>query len=520
MDYLLGVDLGSTSLKAVVYDTAGRVCASAARPTLKHPQDAAHPDWIVWRPEQIWGDTAAAIREALSRLGDPRRVRALAVTGMGMDGLPIDAQGRWLYPMISWHDQRTLPQLQWWREHVGAEKTYAIGGNPLWAINSALRMLWLRDNEPEFYARTTTWLLIEDFVNFMLCGRRATDYSMASCTLLFDQRRLTWSDEMLEASRIDRRILPEALPSGTLLGAVHAAAAEATGLAEGTPVVLGGHDHLCGALPIGGFEPGVAVDVVGTWEIIMTPTRAPALDPRLGQSGMTVQAHVAPGCYALWGASVAGEMLQWYRAQWGRSGETSGAEGEPPADASWDALVERAAAAAPGCGGVMFLPHLSGASCPVVDELSRGALIGLGARTTSAEVLRAMIEALNYQSLDMIEAIERGIGAPIERVVAAGGATRNRLWMQTKADVIGRPVEVPELVEATPLGAAMLAGVGVGIYRDLNDAYRHVRREGGARYEPDAQRAALYRERFVLYRELYPALRSLHQRLAMATSRR
>ena len=200
VDYLMGIDLGSTSLKAVVYDLAGNEVAGARRPTERFHPDPNHPEWTRWQPEQIWGGTAAAIHGAVAEIGDPGQIRAVAVTGMGMDGLPVDQQGKWLYPFISWHDPRTSPQLRWWQEHIGAQRQFAVGGNPLWPINSALRILWMAENEPEIFSRTHKWLLIEDFVNFMLCGRHATDYSMASCTLLFDQRQRAWSDELIERS--------------------------------------------------------------------------------------------------------------------------------------------------------------------------------------------------------------------------------------------------------------------------------------------------------------------------------
>ena len=263
MDYLMGIDLGSTSLKAVIYDLDGNMIATGSRPTqLTHPDD--HPEWAVWQPEHIWGDMAAAIRDAVSALDDPRQLKAVAVTGMGMDGVPIDESGQWLYPLISWHDPRTGPQLEWWNENIGAEKTFATAGNTLWHICTALRLRWMAEHEPEILGRTHKWLLIEDFLNFMLCGRRATDYSMASCTMLFDQHKLDWSDELIEAAEIDRRLLCDAHPSGTVLGEVTADAARQTGLPEGTTVVLGGHDHICGTLPVGAFRAGVVLDVIGT----------------------------------------------------------------------------------------------------------------------------------------------------------------------------------------------------------------------------------------------------------------
>ena len=269
MDYLVGIDLGSTNLKAIVYDATGRVVARASRPTQRFNPDPDRPQWAIWKPEQIWGGVADSLREATGHLDDPSRIRGVAVTGMGMDGVPLDAQGRWLYPLISWHCPRTEPQHKWWLEHVGAERQFAVGGNQIWVFNTVLRILWMMENEPEILARTHKWVLIEDFVNFMLCGALATDYSMASTTLLFDQRRQAWSDELVATSGIRRDLLCDPHPSGTVLGQVHTAAADATGLPAGTPVVLGGHDYLCGALPTGAFRPGVVCDVTGTWEMVV-----------------------------------------------------------------------------------------------------------------------------------------------------------------------------------------------------------------------------------------------------------
>src|SRR5512133_3184214 len=224
MDYLAGIDLGSTSLKCVIYDLAGNVISSGTRPTQRYNPYPAHPEWTVWQPEQIWGDTAAAMKDAVAKLHDPHHIKAVAVTGMGMDGVPIDEKGNWLYPFISWHDPRTEAQLSWWENNIGAEWNFSVGGTSLWSCSTALRLLWMAEHEPRILACTDKWLLIEDFLNFMLCGRRATDYSMASCTLLFDQRSRGWSEEILSEAGIERRLLCDPYPSGTLLGEVTAGA--------------------------------------------------------------------------------------------------------------------------------------------------------------------------------------------------------------------------------------------------------------------------------------------------------
>jgi len=501
--YLAGIDLGSTSLKSVVYDLSGSVVASGSRPTERFHPDPAHPDWTVWDPAQIWAGAAAAVREAVSKLDEPGAIAAVAVTGMGMDGVPMDENGRALYPFISWLCPRTQPQLQWWLARIGAEKTFSIGGNVLWAFSTALRLLWMAEHEPGILARTRKWLLIEDFLNFMLCGREATDYSMASCTLLFDQKARAWSNEMLDLSGIDGRLLCDPAPSGTVLGEVTRAAAEATGLREGTPVVLGGHDYLCGALPVGALAPGVFLDVSGTWEVLQATIPGPVLSPDLQKNGATVECHVARGMYSVMAAAVSSEMLEWYRREYGFEAKARAAA---RGCADWDTLMEEAAASPPGSRGVLFLPHMSGSGSPVVDPRSRGGFVGMSGAATRGDMLRALIEGLDYQLLDMLQEMRRNLDVDVGKLIVVGGAARNEFWMQNKADVTGRVIEVSDVEEASPLGAAMLAGIGVGLYRDERDAFDHVRKPGRT-YEPDPRLAAMYAEWFPVYKSLYPALK-------------
>jgi xylulokinase len=509
MDALMGIDLGSTSLKAFVYDLEGNRIAGGSRPTLKYHPNPDRPEWTVWQPEQIWGGTAEAIRDAVSQLSDPGLIKAVAVTGMGMDGVPIDKDGQWLYPFISWHDPRTAPQHSWWLENVGDEKTFLSGGWPIWTISTALRLLWMAEHEPEILKRTDKWLLIEDFLNFKLTGCQVTDFTMASCTGLFDQRRLNWSDEILGLAGIERRLLVDAACSGTVIGEVTETAAQATGLKVGTPIVLGGHDFLCGALPVGAFKPGVVLDVTGTWEIVLTATDEPNLTAEVFEAGLVSEAHVARGKFAGWGGAVAAEMLEWYRKEYGlgakQAAETSGGD-------DWDYLMAEAAASPPGSRGVMFLPHLSGSGCPVKDGRSMGAFVGLTNMSGKGDMLRAVVEGLDYQFLDIVRSMQSGMGLKPDRLVAVGGAVRNKFWMQNKADVTGLPIDVPNVDEATPLGAAILAGIGVGLYRDEEDAFQHVYKQGHT-FEPDLKLSEQYCEWFEIYRTLYPALKNVNHRL-------
>lgn len=512
--FLLGIDLGSTSIKAILYDELGKLLARAMRPMRRHHPNPQNREWTVWNPVEILEETASAVCEAVSQISDPSEIRGIATTGMGMDGLPMSEEGEPLYPLISWHDTRTQPQYDWWIDNIGAEKTYSIGGNPVWAINSALRMLWVKENEPEIYSRTYKWLLIEDFFNHFLTGRFATDYSMASCTMLFDQRKRAWSNEMCELSGIRPDILPEALPSSSFLGGVSEAAAKRTGLVAGTPVFLGGHDHICGSLPVGAFRPGTVMNITGTWETVGLVGEEPPLSTPLGKSGITVQAHVAPDVYMIWGGNPSGEMIEWYR----RELAASLIEEHRRRPINWEIMVREAASSPPGCNGVLFLPHLSGSSCPEVDPRSRGSFVGLDVGTSHSSLIRSIIEGLDFQLKRVLETMESGLSTGIREIVAVGGAIRNSFWMQNKADVTGLEVHVSEVEEATVLGASILAGVGAGIYRDFEDAFERTS-AGTTVFKPDPKLCEYYAGMYPVFEELYSSLAPLHHRLAEFSAR-
>jgi len=506
MKYLLGIDLGSTSLKAVAFDLNGNVKASSSRPTEEHHPDAGHPERSVWKPENIWGGTASAIRDVVTEIGDSGQIAAIAVTGMGMDGLPIGKDGEWLYPFISWHDNRTFPQHQWWVENLGAEKIYEICGHAALLINTINRLMWMQAHEPDILARTDTWLLIEDFLNFMLCGVKASDYSMAATTQVLDSKQLTWSDELIALSGVDKRLFPPLYPSGTVLGEVHEAAAKQTGLRIGTPVVLGGHDYLMGALAAGGMEPGTLVDITGTWEIVMSTADQPILTDEAYRTGVVWDPHVITGKYCLFIDAVAASMIEWYRNQFGQYEEE---QARQSGRVVWDLLMEEAAASGLGSGGVSFLPHISGCTCPVKDPKSHGAFVGISHNSSRGMFIRAIIEGLNYQSRQMIEAIE-SIGGYHPTIRAIGGTTRNTFWMQNKADVLGRSIEISDLEEATCLGAAMKAGIGVGLYVDEAEASRQVYRPGLI-YKPSPEKAEQYSRLYQeIYQPMYAAMKPIH----------
>ncbi|MCP3920232.1 MAG: hypothetical protein GY711_32295 [bacterium] len=510
MGFLLGVDLGSTNLKVVIYALDGQAVASAsASMVLNHP-DPAHPKWATWDPDLIWDGIGSLCREAIAGCGGTAAdIRAVAVTGMGMDGVPVATDGSVLYPFISWHCPRTQPQCDAWLEKVGAAKQFSLTGNPIWTFNTVFRLQWMQEHEPQVLAKAEKWLLIEDFINFKLCGEYATDYSMASSTLLLDQTTRKWSSELIALAEIDASLLCDPKPSGTVIGAVHSAAAASTGLATGTPVVLGGHDFLCGALATGAFRPGVISDVIGTWEIVVAALPAPVLTSEVREMGLWVDSHVARDAWAVMASTVAADALEWFRREYGfEERQRAAAEG----GVDWEYMIRAAQDVPPRSNGVMFLPHLSGSFVPIIDPGSMGAFVGLRGHVTKADMFRAMIEGLDYQFLQMMEAFESALGVKSETIIAIGGAVKNRLWMQNKADVLGKLVEVPELDEAVPLGAAILGGIGVGVYENEQDAFERTYRAGRV-FEPDAALTERYREGYETFKELYPALKDVHAQI-------
>ena len=509
MDYLLGIDVGSTSMKALVYDLDGNVISQGSRPTESIANNPDHPNWQVYMPDHIWDGISSAIHDAVQGISQQDRIVAAAVTGLGADAVPVDEKGIPVYPFINWICTRTTPQFEWWLKNVGLEKTFEITGWQPFIWSTVLRFMWLQENEPELAKRVHKWLIVEDFVNFKLTGKYSTDYTDASPTLLLDQRTLQWSDEMLKLAGLSKDLFPVPQRSGELIGGVTSEAAKKTGLAPGTPIYQGGHDYLVGALAAGAISPGMFLDVTGTWELVITPTREPKWTSEIRELGLTVEAHSAPGMYCIWGGGTAASMLEWYKDQLGTEAHRRAAAGDGNV---WSNLMKEAAGSPPGANGVFFLPHFNGTACPNLDPRSLGAFLGLNDTTRREDMIRALVEGLNYGAYEMLRALEIGAGQKADKITAIGGGTRNAFWMQNKADISGRPVVTLEIEEATALGAAMLAGVGAGVYKNLSEAAARVHRPGRS-FEPDMKLVPLYAELFEIFREIYPSLRSLNTRI-------
>jgi xylulokinase len=486
---LLGIDVSTTGAKALLIDSSGRVVASATTPlTLSTPR----PLWSEQAPEDWYAGVAKSIREALQKVGRAGGdVAAVGLTGQ-MHGLVLlDEAGNVLRPAILWNDQRTAAQCDEIRARIGRERLIALTGNDALTGFTAPKILWVREEEPEIYARVRHILLPKDYARYRLTGDYAMDKADGSGTLLFDLSARDWSPEVLDTLEIPLEWLPPTYEGPEVTGRISAEAAAATGLLAGTPVMAGGGDQAAGGVGVGAIAPGVVSVVLGTSGVVFAPTSVPLIE---AEGRLHAFCHALPERWHLMGVTLsAAGSLQWHR--------DTLAPG-----VSFDDLLAEAEEAPTGSDGLLFLPYLSGERTPYPDPLARGAFIGLTVRTRRAHMTRAVLEGVAFSLKDCFGLLEAtGLGAVSEARVSGGGA-RGKLWRRILASVLGVALVSLEADEGAALGAALLAGIGAGVWPGATAAVNAGVRLGD-RVEPDAADAERYARLYGEYRALYPALR-------------
>lgn len=494
MDYLLGLDVSTTGSKALLIDGSGGVVASHTTP---HPISHPYPLWSEQDPADWWAGMETAIRAVLETIDDPGAIRAIGLTGQ-MHGLVcLDAQGQVLRPAILWNDQRTQAQCDAITETIGAKRLIQLTGNRALTGFTAPKILWVRDHEPEVYGSIAHILLPKDYIRFKLTGEYATDLAGAAGTLLLDVANRQWSSVVLDALDIPAGWLPDVHEGPQITGVVSDHASRATGLTAGTPVVGGGGDQAAQATGVGAVEPGIVALTVGTSGVVFAPLGSYAYEP---DGRLHAFCHAVPGQWHFMGVMLsAAGSLQWYR--------DTLAPGE-----DFGALTAEAADVAPGCEGLLFLPYLTGERTPHPDPLARGAFVGLTARHTRAHMTRAVLEGVAFGLRDGFELIKNSEAGVINEVRVSGGGAKSPVWRQILADVFDVPLVVAEAVEGAAYGAALLAGVGGGVWPDVVAAARATVRLG-ERVEPGAG-AADYTPVYALYRDLYPMMKPAFDRIS------
>jgi xylulokinase len=485
--HVLGIDVSTTATKAVLIDETGAVRGVGAS---EYGVEVPQPLWSEQEPRLWWDGAVAAIRSVLATTGTPGDdVAAIGLTGQ-MHGLVLlDERNEVLRPAILWNDQRTAAECDAIRAAVGPERLIAITGNDALTGFTAPKLVWVRDHEPDVWRQGAHVLLPKDFVRLRLTGDHAVDKADGAGTILFDLAARDWSPEMLDALRIDRRWLPETFEGPDVTGLVTAAAAEATGLRPGTPVVAGGGDQAANAVGLGAVEPGTPVLSLGTSGVVFAPTARPIIE-----SAGRVHAfcHSVPDRWHLMSVMLsAAGSLRWYR--------DTVAPG-----VSYGDLTDAAADVPAGSDGLWFLPYLSGERSPHPDPLARGAFVGLTVGHERRHLTRAVLEGVAFGLRDGLDLmVEAGMPVPA-RIRASGGGTASPVWRQILADVLDAEIATVATTEGAAYGAGVLAAVGAGWFPGVGaatDAW--VATTVVAAPGPDA---ATYRERHAGYRALYPAL--------------
>jgi xylulokinase len=496
MAYLMGIDVSTTATKALLIDEQGAVIGVAAA---EYGFETPHPLWSEQDPALWWHGTVQSIRSLLADTGvDPGAVAGVGLTGQ-MHGLVLlDADGTVLRPSILWNDQRTAAQCDEIRTRVGKERLIQLTGNDALTGFTAPKILWVRQHEPEVYSRTRHILLPKDYVRLILTGEYAMDKADGAGTLLLGLQTREWSTEVLERLEIPAEWLPPTYEGPAITGHLTDAAAAATGLRAGTPVMAGGGDQAAQATGVGAVEEGIVALTLGTSGVVFASVNEPFYEPA---GRLHAFCHALPNRWHLMGVMLsAAGSLRWYR-------DTL----MPGRD--YDSLLAPAAEITPGSDGLLFLPYLTGERTPHPDPLARGAFVGLTVRHSQPHLTRAVLEGVGFGLRDSFELMKGvGLGA-IHQVRVSGGGARSPLWRQILADILNSELVTVNTTEGAAYGAALLAGVGAGIWPAVESACRQTIRITGST-QPDTGAAERYEASYAQYRALYPTLKQTFANLA------
>lgn len=500
--YLIGVDLGTSACKTVIFSLEGKKISEAQK---EYPVYHPKPTWAEQKPKEWWEAAAETIRESIRRA----KIKSGEIAGLAVDSqreavVPIDKDGEELYNSIIWLDGRTGAQTEEIRKSISEEKVLSITGVGIDPIFSASKILWLKENAPKVFAETKVFLCAKDYIIYKLTGQLATDYSMASRTLLFDVRKRRWSEEICSTIGIPVDKLPPAEESAAIIGEVTREASEKTLLPKGLPVVNGGGDRPCECLGAGVTRQGQVNIGTGTGSVVEVPLSTPKIDSK---ARIPCCCHVIPDTWEYEAViATTGASLRWFRDQFGYEEKVKAKEtGKDP----YDLLVEKAAGIKPGSDGLLFYPYLTGAFSPKFNEKVKGVFFNVSLSHTKAHFIRAILEGIAFQYLETFGILE-DLGIKVESASMVGGETKSNVWNQIKADIIGIEIWIPEVDDAAALGAILLAGTGTGEYTDLRRAAEETVRIKGI-YKPDMKTRRLYLEAYRRHKKIYPFIEKAYE---------
>ena len=505
MEYVIGIDLGTSGTKTVLFNREGQVVASA---TVEYPMYQERNGWAEQEPLDWWNAACQTLGAVLEKSGvDAGDIKGVGISGQMHGLVMLDKEGKVLRRSIIWCDQRTAAQCEEITQRVGKERLIEITANPALTGFTASKILWVREHQPELYAQCAHILLPKDYVRYMLTGEFATEVSDASGMQLLDVPHRCWSQEVLEKLDIDPALLAKVYESPEVTGMVTQRAAALTGLRAGTPVVGGAGDNAAAAVGTGVVRDGKAFTTIGTSGVVFAHTDKISIDP---QGRVHTFCCAVPGAWHVMGVTQgAGLSLKWFRDNFCQAEkDTAAGMGVDPYY-----LMDKEAERSPiGCNRLLYLPYLMGERTPHLDPDCRGVFFGLSAMHTKWDMLRAVMEGVTYSQRDSVE-ILRGMGVELSEMLACGGGGTSPLWRQMLADTYNCPVKTVKSKEGPALGVAILAGVGAGLYPSVQEACDAMIQLNPAQ-EPIPENVPRYEAFYQVYRSLYPAMKDRFKALA------
>ncbi len=488
---LLGIDVGTSGLKAVLLDEAGRTVDET---TVSYLFRTPRPGWAEQDPETWWAALGEALTTLWGRGTDPAAVAAVGLTGQMHSLVVLDSEGEVLCPSLLWSDQRTGDECAEITDRIGADALLERTGNVALAGFTAPKVLWIRHNWPDVYARAAHLLVTKDFIRYRLTGDFVSEMSDASGTLLLNVRRRAWADDVIAELGIDPALLPRLVEGNEVTGSISGAGAAWTGLVEGTPVVAGGGDNATAAVGLGAVDPGILTLTIGTSGVLFAPVDQ---YPSALNGKLHVFCHALPNRWHLSAVTMAaGGSLRWLR-------DTLSPLLPAQGDAAYDWITDRAGRSTPGAGGVVYLPFLSGERTPHADPSARGVFFGLHMGTSLDDIARALLEGVAFSQRQCLD-LMREAGARATVVRGSGGGLSSPLWRQILADTMGIGLQMAGPGMGSARGAAVLAGLGVGLYASPDIGVDWAARPIQGPNEPGARSLAAS---YALYTALYPTLK-------------
>lgn len=483
--YLLGIDIGTSGCKVALFRPDGTVAAQASR---DYPVEYPHPGWAQQHPDTWWSASCEAIRQVLSDSAvDPAQIAGVGVDGQSWSAIAMDKNGAVLAPTPIWTDTRSQEVCARLKMRIPEKELFTLCGNPLQPSYTLPKILWYMENLPEVYKNARWILQSNSYIVYRLTGKVSQDLSQGYGLHCFDMKNRCWNEDMARRIGIREELLPPLYACHEVVGSVTAQAAALTGLKEGTPVVAGGLDAACGTLGAGVTEPGQTQEQGG-----QAGGMSIAMDRYASDERLILGCHVVPGLWLLQGGTTGGGgALKWLK-------ETCCPE------LSFARMSDLSESIAPGSDNLIFLPYMAGERSPLWNPDARGVFFGLDYSKTRAHMIRAVMEGVSYSLRHNLETA-KGAGASVGVLRAMGGSANSRPWMQMKADITGHTLEVPASDTATTLGAAILAGVGTGVYASFAEAAQKTVRVTKT-YHPNPDHRAIYNAGYARYRELYTRL--------------